>query len=74
MAKLVDRGIYTLHGREYIVCAGDSGGYVLYTPEEWRTYSTADLEVGADGRILFQGKPTGANVGDLEYTGRTADD
>lgn len=71
---MVERGIYTLHGREYIVCAGDSGGYVLYTPEEWRTYSMADLEVDADGRILFQGTPTGDDISDLEYTGRMADD
>lgn len=70
IASLTERGIYLLpDGEEVIACFIDDG-YVLYTHGEWRDASTADYEIDADGRITFQGEPTGWLEADLTDTWR----
>ncbi len=44
---------------------GTFTGYGLYTAEEWNSTENADREVQADGRVTFQGKPTGWTTADL---------
>jgi hypothetical protein len=69
MRELRERGIYRLDGQEFIACAGDEGGYVLYTRTEWDSESTADYEVSEDGVVTFQGGATRWDVEDLIDTG-----
>jgi hypothetical protein len=82
-ADTIEQGrVYLLRGREpeliaypahadtqEFATADDAEGWVLYTRQEWETESPADLEIDADGRILFQGKPTGDTAADLVFTG-----
>lgn len=67
---MVEYGVYTLNGREFIACHGDAGGYILYTWEEWFAGTLADMEADADGQILCQGESTGYTIADLVFTGR----
>lgn len=71
--ELRENGIYRMDDRVLIAVTGDEG-YILYTPAEWATFSTADFTTDADGRILFQGMPTGWLLAGLEDTGKTAGD
>lgn len=45
--------------RVFILCPSNEDGWVLYTPAEWRNESAADYEADKEGRITFQGRPTG---------------
>lgn len=69
---MVEYGVYVLDGREYVVCHGEDGGYILYTWEEWTAGTLADMEADEDGQVLCQGEPTGYTIDDLVFTGRVA--
>lgn len=75
LLPLRERGVYRIPGFDglYVVaCAGDDGGYVLDTPDEWLAGDTADWEIDVDGVLTFQGdraRGGGILVGELEDTG-----
>jgi len=43
---------------EFILAVGQSGGYILYSQDEWVNCTTADYQADDDGRVTFQGQPT----------------
>lgn len=53
----------------FILCRSNDDGWVLYTPAEWRSESTADYTADSEGRISFQGKPTGLRLTQKQMAG-----
>jgi len=73
MPKLRERGIYALSdGREFVVHAVFRGGYVFYTPEDWRVFGPHAHEVTLDGRLRWTGQLDQWRTEDLIDTNRTA--
>src|SRR5256885_15559483 len=73
MQKLRERGIYALaDGREFVVHAVFRGGYVFYTPEDWRLFGPHAYESTADGHLRWNGQRDQWCTDDLIDTSRTA--
>ena len=84
LTTLRERGIYQLPDdgttrpeSETLVVASNAiqnGGGTLHTLDEWAAWAAADWEFTPDGLLTLQGQPTGYTTGDLEDTGRTAEE
>ena len=71
--QLRERGIYALaDGREFVVHAVFRGGYVFYTPEDWRLFGPHAYESTADGHLRWNGQREQWHTDDLIDTSRTA--
>ncbi len=73
MQELRERGIYALSdGREFVAHAVFRGGYVFYTPEDWRIFGPHAYESTADGHLRWNGQREQWRTKDLIDTSRTA--
>ena len=80
MPTLRDRGIYRFSimmrtpfaGRQ-VIARLDGSGFELFTLEEWGTLAPARIRVDTQGRVLFNGRPTGYRADVLVDSGETAD-
>ena len=73
MRKLRERGIYSLSdGREFVAHAVFRGGYVFYTPEDWRVFGPYAYESTANGQLRWNGQHEQWRADDLIDTCRTA--
>ena len=71
---LRERGIYRLpNGRELVVLGKNENDHVSFRLGGLESFELSQYEVNTDGRVMFQGKLTAWDVGDLKDTGRTAD-
>lgn len=71
--QLRERGIYALaDGREFVAHAVFRGGYVFYTPEDWRLFGPHAYESTADGHLRWNGQHEQWHTEDLIDTTRTA--
>src|ERR1041384_4060812 len=71
MQNLRERGIYALSdGREFVVHAVFRGGYVFYTPEDWRLFGPHAFESTADGHLRWNGEHEQWHTEDLIDTTR----
>ncbi|HYE65829.1 MAG TPA: hypothetical protein VD966_09600 [Pyrinomonadaceae bacterium] len=75
MQRLRNLGVYQLpNGKQCIALANSRDGYHLYSQAAWEQYDLADYEVGAEGQLLRDGRPTPWRIEDLSDTGQTAHD
>jgi hypothetical protein len=73
MRKLRERGIYSLSdGREFVAHAVFRGGYVFYTPEDWKVFGPYAYESTADGHLRWNDQHEQWRAEDLIDTRRTA--
>lgn len=73
MRQLRERGIYALaDGREFVAHAVFRGGYVFYTPEDWRVFGPHAYESTAAGHLRWNGQREHWRTEDLIDTSRTA--
>ena len=73
MRQLRERGIYSLSdGREFVAHAVFRGGYVFYTPEDWKVFGPYAYESTADGHLRWNGQHEQWRTEDLIDTSRTA--
>ena len=73
MQQLRERGIYALSdGREFVAHAVFRGGYVFYTPEDWKVFGPHAYESTAEGHVRWNGQHEQWRTEDLIDTSRTA--
>ena len=80
MPLLREHGVYrfsimmrTPFAGQAVIARARGDGFDLFTIEEWGTMAPARIRVDAQGRVIFNGRPTGYRSDVLVDSGETVD-